>query len=105
MSPDDESGMIYSYFDWQVRRRTRMRIGQNITELVGNTPMVKLNVLCDGLDATIALKLESHNPLGSVKDRIAVSMVDEAERQGEIKPAKQRLLNPHRGIRVSVLLS
>lgn len=74
-----------------------MRIGQNITELIGNTPMVKLNKLCEGLEATVALKLESHNPLGSVKDRIAVSMVDEAEKAGEIKPGETTLIEPTSG--------
>jgi cysteine synthase A len=59
-----------------------MRIAENITELVGNTPLVKLNKI--GLDAQILLKLEYFNPLGSVKDRIGKSMIEQAERDGLI---------------------
>jgi len=62
------------------------KIYSDITELVGKTPLVRLNRLTEGLNATVAGKLESHNPLGSVKDRIAISMIDEAEKRGQIKP-------------------
>lgn len=62
------------------------RIYDDITQTVGHTPLVKLNRLTKGLKATVAVKLESRNPLGSVKDRIAVSMIDEAEREGKIGP-------------------
>ncbi|GAB4334686.1 MAG: cysteine synthase A [Candidatus Abyssubacteria bacterium] len=60
------------------------RIYQSITETIGRTPLVRLNRLTKGLDATVAAKLESFNPLSSVKDRIGVSMVDAAEAQGLI---------------------
>ncbi len=63
-----------------------MRIANNVAELIGNTPLVKLNRLNAGIDATIAAKLEFFNPAHSVKDRIAVSMLDAAERAGKIKP-------------------
>ncbi len=63
-----------------------MRIANNIAELVGNTPLVRLNRAAAGIDATIALKLEFFNPAHSVKDRIAVAMLDAAERAGKIKP-------------------
>ena len=63
-----------------------MKIANNVAELVGNTPLVRLNRLNAGVDATIALKLEFFNPAHSVKDRIAVSMLDAAEKAGKIKP-------------------
>ncbi len=63
-----------------------MRIANNVTELVGNTPLVKLNRLSAGLTATLALKLEFFNPAHSVKDRIGVAMLDAAEQAGLIGP-------------------
>lgn len=62
-----------------------MQIASNITELIGNTPLVKLNRL-NTTQATIALKLEYFNPAHSVKDRIAAAMIEAAERAGKIKP-------------------
>jgi cysteine synthase A len=73
-----------------------MRIANNVTELIGNTPLVKLNQLSKGIDATIALKLEFFNPAHSVKDRIAVAMVDAAEKAGLIK-SDTILLEPTSG--------
>lgn len=63
-----------------------MRIADSITDLVGNTPMVRLNRVTDGARATVVAKLEFFNPLGSVKDRIALSMIEAAERDGKIGP-------------------
>ncbi len=63
-----------------------MKIYSDITKVVGNTPLVKLNKLTKGIDATVLVKLESMNPLWSVKDRIGVAMVDAAEREGKLKP-------------------
>jgi cysteine synthase len=60
-------------------------IAQNITETVGNTPLVKLNRITEGALATVAAKLESFNPIHSVKDRIGVAMITAAEEQGLIK--------------------
>lgn len=63
-----------------------MKIANNIVELIGNTPLVRLNRINNGIDATILAKLEFFNPSHSVKDRIAVSMLDAAEMAGKIKP-------------------
>jgi len=63
-----------------------MRIAANVTELVGNTPLVRINRLSQGAKAEIAAKLEFYNPAHSVKDRIGVSMIDAAERAGMINP-------------------
>ena len=63
-----------------------MRFYQTITSTIGTTPLVQLNRLTDGLDARIYAKLEFFNPLGSVKDRIAASMIAAAEVEGKIKP-------------------
>lgn len=61
-------------------------IYNNIVETVGRTPLVKLNKVTAGLDATIALKCEFFNPLGSVKDRIGMAMIEDAERRGILNP-------------------
>lgn len=60
------------------------KIYNNIVETVGRTPLVKLNRITAGIDATIALKCEFFNPLGSVKDRIGMAMIEAAEREGKI---------------------
>lgn len=61
-----------------------MNIADNVTDLIGNTPVVKLNRLTTGIDGTIAVKLEFFNPAHSVKDRIAAAMVDAAQAAGKI---------------------
>jgi cysteine synthase len=63
-----------------------MRIADDITKLVGNTPLVRLNRIMEGARATVVAKLESFNPASSVKDRIGVAMIEAAERDGKIKP-------------------
>ena len=62
------------------------RIYDDATQLVGNTPLVRINKLTEGVGATIVGKLEFYNPAGSVKDRIGVAIVDAAEASGELKP-------------------
>jgi cysteine synthase A len=63
-----------------------MKVHQNIIELIGNTPLVKLNNISDPDDADIWAKLEGLNPGGSVKDRIALSMIETAEREDKLRP-------------------
>src|ERR671939_24339 len=62
-----------------------MRIYQDITQTIGNTPLVRLNRITQGLKAQVVAKLEMFNPCASVKDRIGVSMIEAAERDGKIK--------------------
>ena len=62
------------------------KIFNNIIETVGGTPLIKLNRVTDGVDATVALKCEFFNPLGSVKDRIGMAMIEAAEASGDLKP-------------------
>ena len=73
-----------------------MPIHDNITQTVGHTPLVKLSRITKGLKATVAVKLESRNPLGSVKDRIGVAMIEDAEANGLIKPGST-LIEPTSG--------
>ena len=61
-----------------------LKIASNVTELIGNTPLVKLNRIASGIDGTIAVKLEFFNPAHSVKDRIAAAMIDAASAAGKI---------------------
>lgn len=63
-----------------------MRIARDITKLVGSTPLVQLNRVSAGVGARVVAKVESFNPMGSVKDRIGVNMLDEAERAGLVGP-------------------
>lgn len=63
-----------------------MRVYNNITEVFGNTPLVRLNRVTDGAAATVLAKLEFYNPSSSVKDRLGIAMVDAAEASGELKP-------------------
>ena len=62
-----------------------MKIYENITQTIGHTPLVRLNRLTEGLKAQVVVKLESFNPLSSVKDRIGVAMIDAAEKNGTLK--------------------
>src|SRR5512136_497480 len=65
-----------------------MNIYSDITKTIGRTPLVRLNKLTAGMPGTVVAKLEGFNPCHSVKDRIGVSMLDEAEKAGKIQPGK-----------------
>ena len=74
-----------------------MNVYSDITKTIGRTPLVRLNKLTAGMGATVLAKLESFNPCHSVKDRIGVSMVDEAEKAGTIEPGKTVIIEPTSG--------
>jgi cysteine synthase A len=63
-----------------------MKIYDDVTQTIGRTPLVRLNRLTAGLKATVAVKMESRNPLGSVKDRIGIAMIEAAQKSGELVP-------------------
>ena len=76
---------------------TGMNVANDVTELIGKTPLVRLNKMNTGCHAEILLKLEFFNPLGSVKDRIGLAMIEAAERDGKITKGKTVILEPTSG--------
>lgn len=74
-----------------------MKIYNSILDLVGHTPLVEVHKAAEGSKAKVVVKLEMFNPLSSVKERIALNMVETAEREGKIKPGVTRLIEPTSG--------
>lgn len=74
-----------------------MKIHNSILELIGNTPIVKLNALPDSNGAKVYMKLESFNPGGSVKDRAAFNMIEQAEKEGKLIPGVSTVIEPTSG--------
>lgn len=74
-----------------------MNIAQSVLDLIGHTPLVRLNRVTAGVEATILAKLEPQNPGGSVKDRIGLAMIESAEAEGRIAPGRTTIIEPTSG--------
>ncbi|WAH36245.1 cysteine synthase A [Alicyclobacillus dauci] len=77
--------------------KPRPKIARNITELIGSTPLLRLNHISNDTGAEVLAKVEYFNPLGSVKDRIGFAMIDSAEKNGLIRPGATTIIEPTSG--------
>jgi len=75
-----------------IRRKTMGKIYNDITETIGSTPLVRLNRITEGLSAIVVVKVESFNPMHSVKDRIGLAMIDKAEREGRLNKGQRIMI-------------
>src|SRR3981189_2077736 len=73
------------------------RFSSNIADLVGDTPIVQLTRMTEGLDIEVFAELEAFNPAGSVKDRIGIAMIEAAEREGRIEPGRTTIVEATSG--------
>jgi cystathionine beta-synthase len=71
-----------------------MKYVNHVSELIGNTPLIKLNSVTEGIKATVLAKVEYFNPGGSIKDRIAEKLIDAAEASGQLSPVAPSLSQP-----------
>ncbi|CAD6198767.1 unnamed protein product [Caenorhabditis auriculariae] len=83
---------LHSWLPWETPKMSRETMVNSSCEVIGNTPLLRLNKITQGLEATIAVKLEYMNPTCSVKDRIALNMIKRAEEEGKISPGKTVLI-------------
>src|SRR5512144_641699 len=88
VTSSDNPGLARQVMPADDKDRESMAIANNISDLIGNTPLVRLRRASEESGATIVGKLESFNPAGSVKDRIGLSMIDAAERAGLVTPGR-----------------
>jgi cysteine synthase A len=89
LRPNDRLEFVYYMGGGQENQKSKVKnqkLVNNVLELIGNTPMVKLNRILESDMAEILAKIESYNPGGSVKDRICLSMIEDAEKKGELRP-------------------